>query len=123
MKFWSSKKFLNRYFVFQCVAIVISFLCIFLAAIISLAIWTLCGESMYIANDYSFAIICTSVIMTASIIYFISTIIAAIATNKLRKDININLFEKGIEIIFIIITIPLYILLIWSLKGIFYTIL
>ena len=108
MKILSKEKYLLFYYLIHYVAIFINF------KILSLCFFViLLGFASGAEYNYPFFVTLKYIaiplfISLGTIIYFVLTIISAIAINKIRQHKIVNMIEKFSAIIFPIIAIPLY---------------
>ena len=110
---------LNIYLWFQGIAIVINFFLILVSFIVSLITYGLGGDIIKTVQDKIQIISLCVLIITIAIIYFINTIFAFQSTYQLKKGKNITNFQKVLQITFIIITVPLYLLIgFWLISNV-----
>ena len=114
--FQINKKFLfGIYFLIQCPTLLVNFL-IFILSIIYIGLKIFLGLSSIDTENLSVIIYSIYVIVFIStyFIYFLITVISVFSTYKLYKNKTLNKIEKISIISYAIITIPLYIVLIYK---------
>lgn len=108
------KILLNLYFVFQCVATVLNFL-FFLSVIVMSYVFYALGESSIKSNlDSLNYIVFALLIIVITQVYFLLTPISAISTLKIIQHKPLTKLQKFSSVIFPIITVPLYLYLIFK---------
>ncbi len=105
---------LSLYFVFQCVATVLNFL-LFLSVIVMLYAFYVLGASSVknISDSISYIIFAILIILVTQI-YFLLTPLSAISIFKIIQHKPLTKLQKFSTIIFPIITVPLYLYLIFK---------
>ena len=114
MKPLTKNVLLNVYFYFQCFAIVYNFIC-FIASILLSFTWYVLGQGSHNPADVLIVFyIEISIFIFITFGYFILTPIAAISTKNILQNKPLTKLQKFSAVIFPIITVPLYLFLIFK---------
>lgn len=115
MKPVTKKVLLKLYFYFQCFADVLNFILFIFSIIISFA-WYVLGQGSYNPTDILIKFYLeTAIFVLIFLGYFILTYVATFSTKNILQNKPLTKLQKFSAIIFPIITVPLYLYLIFKL--------
>ena len=115
MKLTTKKNLLNLYFYFQCFAVVLNFVFFIFSILISFA-WYILGQGSYNPKNVLIKFyVETSIFILIFFAYFMLTLVSAISTKNILQNKPLTKLQKFSVVIFPIITVLLYLYLIFKL--------